>query len=89
MAVTDREETEQLTILYEEAENGWVAARIQEFPAAISQGRTRDEARANVIDALRDLTHRQTPAERAAAHVRRRAERLAGRAASRLHALTR
>ena len=61
MAVTHREDTEHLTILFEAAENGWIAARIEEFPGAISQGRTRDEARANVIQALRDLTHRPTP----------------------------
>lgn len=32
-----------------------MAVRIAEMPAAISQGRSRDEARANVIDALHDL----------------------------------
>jgi hypothetical protein len=58
MAVADRVDTgtETLTILYEDADDGWVAARIQEVPAAISQGRTREEARANVISALHDLT---------------------------------
>jgi predicted RNase H-like HicB family nuclease len=67
MAVADRldTDTETLTILYEEAEDGWIAARIEEVPAAISQGRTREEARANVISALHDLTNEATLAERA------------------------
>jgi predicted RNase H-like HicB family nuclease len=44
----------QLTIAYEEPdEEGWIVARVVEVPGAISQGRTREEARENVIDALR------------------------------------
>jgi len=44
----------RLTIAYEEPdEEGWVVARILEVPGAASQGRTREEARDNVIDALR------------------------------------
>ena len=84
MAVAHHEDTEHLTILYEEAEDGWIAARIEEFPGAISQGRTRDEARANVIEALRDLTHRPTPAERAAQRLRQRTARAMSRASARL-----
>ena len=42
----------QLKILYEQGDEGWVTASIPEVPGAMSQGRTRDEARANVIDAL-------------------------------------
>lgn len=60
MAVAHGDRTEHLTILFEEAENGWVAARIEEVPAAISQGRSYDEARANVIDALHDLLDRRS-----------------------------
>jgi predicted RNase H-like HicB family nuclease len=48
-------ESLQVTILYEEGENGWIVASIPEVPGAHSQGRTRDEARANVIDALRGI----------------------------------
>jgi predicted RNase H-like HicB family nuclease len=33
----------------------WVMAQVQEVPGAISQGRTRSEARENVIDAMRLL----------------------------------
>jgi hypothetical protein len=58
-------DVETLTIGYETADDGWVAARIVEVPAAISQGRTRGEARVNVIGALYDLTHEPTRAERA------------------------
>jgi predicted RNase H-like HicB family nuclease len=43
-----------MTIAYEEPdEEGWIVARVVEVPGAISQGRTREEARENVIDALR------------------------------------
>jgi predicted RNase H-like HicB family nuclease len=44
----------RMAIVYEEPdEAGWIVARIVEIPGAISQARTRDEARENVIDALR------------------------------------
>jgi predicted RNase H-like HicB family nuclease len=44
----------RLTIAYDEPdEEGWTVARVIEVPGAISQGRTRAEARENVIDALR------------------------------------
>jgi predicted RNase H-like HicB family nuclease len=44
----------QMTIAYEESdEDGWIVARVVEVPGAMSQGRTREEARENVIDALR------------------------------------
>ena len=43
-----------MTIAYDEPdEEGWIVARVVEVPGALSQGRTRDEARENVIDALR------------------------------------
>jgi len=48
-------ESLRLTILYEDAGDGWIVARVPEVPGAISQGRTRDEARENVIDALRGI----------------------------------
>ena len=72
MAVADRIDTdhETLTFIYEDAEDGWVAVRIAEVPGAISQGRSREEARANVIAALHDLTHEPTVAERALYWVR-------------------
>jgi len=42
-----------MTIRYEQGENSWMFASISEVPGAISQGHTREEARASVIDALR------------------------------------
>ena len=42
-----------LTIVYEPGEDGMILASIPEVAGVFSQGRTRDEARANVIDALR------------------------------------
>lgn len=41
-----------LTIRYEDAGDGWLTAQIAEIPGAISEGKTREEARSNVIDAL-------------------------------------
>lgn len=70
MADDIRTDVERLTIQYQDAEDGWVAARIEEVPAAISQGRTRAEARANVIGALYELTHEPTRPERALNRVR-------------------
>lgn len=43
-----------MTIAYDEPdEDGWIVARVVEVPGAIGQGRTRREARDDVIDALR------------------------------------
>jgi predicted RNase H-like HicB family nuclease len=36
-------------------EDGWIVARVLEVPGALSQGRTREEARENVLDALRTV----------------------------------
>jgi predicted RNase H-like HicB family nuclease len=46
-------DTLELTIVYESGDDGWVIASIPEVRGVHSQGRTRGEARANVIDALR------------------------------------
>jgi predicted RNase H-like HicB family nuclease len=47
-------ETLRLTITYDEPdEEGWIVARVVEVPGALSQGHTRQEARENVLDALR------------------------------------
>jgi len=41
------------TIAFDEPdEDGWIVARVLEVPGALSQGRTRAEARINVLDAL-------------------------------------
>jgi predicted RNase H-like HicB family nuclease len=45
----------QLTIVYEQGEDGFIVASIPEVPGAHSQGRTREEARSNVVDALREI----------------------------------
>jgi predicted RNase H-like HicB family nuclease len=43
----------QLTIAFDEPdENGWIVARVLEVPGALSQGRSREDARTNVIEAL-------------------------------------
>lgn len=48
-------ESLQVTIVFEDGEDGWIVASIPEVPGAHSQGRTREEARANVVDALRAI----------------------------------
>jgi predicted RNase H-like HicB family nuclease len=45
----------ELTVIFEQGDNGWWIATIPEFPGAFSQGRTKDEARENVLDALAEL----------------------------------
>lgn len=45
----------ELTIVFEPGDDGWIVASVPEVPGAHSQGRSRDEARANVIDALRGI----------------------------------
>jgi len=43
-----------MTLAFDEPdEAGWIVARVIEVPGAFSQGRSREGARANVIDALR------------------------------------
>ena len=44
--------TLRMTILFEDGEDGWIIASVPEVPGTHSQGRTREEARSNVIDAL-------------------------------------
>ncbi len=43
----------RMTIAFDDPdEAGWIVARVLEVPGALSQGKTRDEARENVLDAL-------------------------------------
>jgi predicted RNase H-like HicB family nuclease len=43
---------QQATIIYEWSDDGWWVAEVAEVPGAISQGRTQEEARVNVLSAL-------------------------------------
>lgn len=45
-------ETMDLTIVYEDGSDDWIIASIPAVPGVLSQGRTREEARENVLDAL-------------------------------------
>ncbi len=47
--------SQELTIIFEKGDSGWWVATIPEVPGAFSQGRTREEARENVLDALNEL----------------------------------
>ncbi|HTT26766.1 MAG TPA: hypothetical protein VMG37_00040 [Solirubrobacteraceae bacterium] len=58
--------SDRLTFVYTTNPDGWVTAQIEEFPDAVSQGETELQARANVLEALHDLIHEPTLAERAA-----------------------
>ena len=60
-------ETLHLTIRYEDGEDSRILASIPQVPGALSQGRTREEARANVLDALRLMLRVPSPASRARA----------------------
>ncbi|RRR65780.1 MAG: type II toxin-antitoxin system HicB family antitoxin [Candidatus Viridilinea halotolerans] len=42
----------QLTAVFEQTDDGWYVAWIEEVPGAITQGATLDEARDNLQDAL-------------------------------------
>jgi len=44
-----------VTVVFEWSDDGWWVAEVAEVPGAISQGRTKDEARENVLDALSEL----------------------------------
>jgi len=48
-------ESIELRIVYDDAGDGWITASVPEVPDANSLGRTRDEARASVIDALHGI----------------------------------
>lgn len=43
----------KFTAIIEQGESGWFVGQIEEVPAAISQGETIDELKANLLDALR------------------------------------
>jgi predicted RNase H-like HicB family nuclease len=46
----------EFTIAFDEPdEDGWIVARVLEVPGALSQGRPREEARDNVLDALQTV----------------------------------
>lgn len=42
----------ELMVLYEDGGDGWIMSSIPALPGALSQGRTRERARENVLDAL-------------------------------------
>jgi len=43
----------KFTAIIEQGENGWLVGQVEEVPAAISQGKTVDELKENLLDALR------------------------------------
>jgi predicted RNase H-like HicB family nuclease len=46
--------TLELSIVYEPDEDGWILARIAEYPAVITTAPTREGAKEMVLDALRE-----------------------------------
>jgi predicted RNase H-like HicB family nuclease len=58
---------EKLTATYEHTDDGWWVVSVPEIPGAHSQGRTREEAREMIQDAVRLLLEaRREDAEREA-----------------------
>lgn len=45
----------ELTIRYQDIEDGWVMASVLELPGVNTQGATHEEARENILSALRDV----------------------------------
>lgn len=45
----------KLTAFIEKSDDGWYVGQIQEFPAAMSQGKTIRELKKNLLDALYEL----------------------------------
>jgi predicted RNase H-like HicB family nuclease len=52
----------KLTAIIEKSEDGWFVGQIEEMPAALSQGKTIEELKVNLLDAFRLLleTNRMT-----------------------------
>jgi len=46
---------QRFTAIYEDGENGWIVATCPEVPGAITQGRTQEEARENLKDAIHTM----------------------------------
>ena len=42
----------KLTAVIEQGENGWLVGQIEELPAVMSQGKTTQELKENLLDAL-------------------------------------
>lgn len=42
----------KFTALIEKSEDGWYVGQLEELPAVLSQGKTIDELKANLLDAL-------------------------------------
>ena len=45
----------RLTAVYEPDENGWISARVLEIPGVNTCGRTQDEAKELLVDAVREF----------------------------------
>lgn len=42
-------------VRYQQCDDGWIVATVPELPGAVSQGRTMDEARFMIRDAIQEL----------------------------------
>ncbi len=45
----------KFSIIIEKSQDGWYVGQLEEVPSAISQGRTIEECKINVLDALQEL----------------------------------
>ena len=39
-------------VLYENIEDGWIMATVPDFPGAVTQGQTIEDARANILEVI-------------------------------------
>ncbi|HZY35010.1 MAG TPA: type II toxin-antitoxin system HicB family antitoxin [Mucilaginibacter sp.] len=46
----------QFIVTIEQGENGWLVGQVNELPAAISQGKTLEDLKVNLIDAVQLIT---------------------------------
>lgn len=47
-----RKEDQDLTVVYRKGEDGYIVAECLEIPGCMSQGKTLEEARENILDAI-------------------------------------
>ena len=45
----------KLTAIIEQSDDGWLVGQFEEFPAVLSQGKTLEELKSNLMDALQLL----------------------------------
>jgi predicted RNase H-like HicB family nuclease len=55
LRIHERNQMEQYTAIFEDGDDGWIVASCPEVPGALTQGRSIDEARENLRDAVHEM----------------------------------